>query len=68
MIDKGTRVYAIEAIRYDAHRVIDIPAGSEGGVLAVTDDDCCNLMIEWDAGIIGGASSDSVALVPSLAR
>lgn len=60
----GDRIYAIENIRYDAHRVIDIPRGSEGTIIDVTDDDGWPLMVEWDAGIIGAVSSESVALVP----
>lgn len=62
-IAEGDRIYATEGIRYDAHRTIDIPAGGEGTVLAVTDDDGWPFMIEWDAGIIGGASDASVALI-----
>lgn len=61
------RVYAIENIRYDAHRVIDIPRGSEGTVIGVTDDGW-PLIVEWDAGLIGAANECSVALVPALAR
>lgn len=62
-IAEGDRIYATEDIRYDAHRVIDIPAGSEGVVIGLTDDDSWPLMVEWDAGIIGAADSGSVALV-----
>ena len=64
------RVYATEEINYSWAEcgAPVLRQGAEGTVINVTDDDGWPLIIEWDAGVIGAAASESVALVPPLAR
>lgn len=68
----GERVYATEDIIYDTPdfggTVQGLPGTSEGTVIDVTDDDGWPVVVEWDAGFIGAAAAESLALVPPLAR
>ncbi len=65
-IAEGDRVYATEAVSYSMSHVSDtVPAGGEGTVIELTGHDCCDLLIEWDLGIMGVVNSGSVALVRS---
>lgn len=73
MIDTGDRVYAAETISYA--EVTDpklndgvIEAGGEGTVAEVIDAECCNVLVEWDAGFLGAAEASSIAVVPTLAN
>lgn len=67
-IAEGDRICATETISYCVNGLIDIFPGDEGTVINLTDDDGWPLIVEWDAGLIGAAASESVALVPPLAR
>lgn len=67
-IAMGDRVYATETISYCVNGLVDIGRNGEGTVIDVTDDDGWPLIVEWDAGLIGAAAAESVALVPALAR
>lgn len=63
-IAEGDRIYATEGIVWD--NGFDRPkvnAGDEGTVVDFTGDDSFDLWVEWDAGFLAAASSDSVALV-----
>lgn len=62
-ISEGDRIYATEDIDYLG---VAIPAGHEGTVADVTDNDGAELGIEWDFGLYGMANSGSVALIESL--
>ncbi len=60
-VAEGERIYATAVIRYlDEHVVM--PA-DEGVVTQLTGFDDLDLLIEWDAGFIGGANSGTVAPV-----
>ncbi len=59
---EGDRIYATEDIVLDDDVIL---AGSEGTIARMAELLDVDLMIEWDLGVLTGADSGSVALIPT---